>query len=143
MCHNKNKQFCPFKIPEKNKTKKNESNINFLIIASGIYSQHDNKYGMYSSINFILLILLLKYENIFFKNKKTVKMRKWTLFSIKNLLTQEEIKLVSAVQNTGGEINWNVIKEPRRFRNKNRKVSGANVWDIAGKPQFFDIKRLD
>ncbi len=68
-------------------------------------------------------------------------MRKWTLFSIKNLLTQEEIKLVSAVKNTDGEINWGITKEPRRFKNTNAKVSG--VWDVVNNPQFFQIKRLD
>ena len=68
-------------------------------------------------------------------------MRKWTLFSIKNLLTQEEIKVVSAVKKNESEINWSVVKEPRRFKNRNSKVSG--VWDINQNPQFFQIKKLD
>ena len=68
-------------------------------------------------------------------------MRKWTLFSIRNLLTQEEVKLVSAIKKTDGKINWDQTKEPKRFRNKNRKASGD--WDIANNPQFFLIRRLD
>lgn len=68
-------------------------------------------------------------------------MKKWSLFSIKNLLTREEIKIVSAVKKNEDEINWNVVKEPRRFRDKNKKVSG--VWDVNQNPQFFQIKRLN
>lgn len=70
-------------------------------------------------------------------------MRKWSLFSIKDLLVKEELILVSAIWGEGDEINWNAIKEPRRFKSHNRRVSKLSKWDIAKNPQFFEIKRLD